>query len=125
MALYGVPRHIVLQLHYGRKGLIFFFSRGEAWHRLRNEDFSQVDLEYHSSTLVELIRQMMRTDPTQRLTIAEVESHPSVGRARAQMEVLRLELSTEGNTWRASPLASVAPGFLEEILGIDLMDTSS
>jgi len=101
-------------------------DQGEAWHRLRNEDFSQVDLEHHSQALVDLIRQMMRTDPTQRLTSAEVESYPPVGRARAQMEDLRLELSAQGkNIWGASPLASVPPGFLEEVLGTDSMDTSS
>jgi len=101
-------------------------DQGEAWHRLRNEDFSQVDLEHHSSMLVDLIRQMMRTDPTQRLTSAEVESYSPVGRARSRMEVLRLELSAQGrNSWGASPLASVPPGFLEEVLGVDSMDTSS
>ena len=78
-----------------------------------------------SQALVDLIQQMMRTDPTQRLTSAEVESYPPICRARARMEVLRLDLSAQDkNIWAASPLASVPPGFLEDILGTDLMDTS-
>jgi mitosis inhibitor protein kinase SWE1 len=102
-----------------------FFCRGEAWHRLRNEDFSQVHLE-HSQALVDLIQQMMRTDPTQRLTSAEVEFYPPICRARARMEVLRVELSAQNkNIWGASPLASVPPGFLEDILATDSMEVDN
>ena len=98
--------------------------RGEAWHRLRNEDFSQVDLRHYSKTLVDLIGQMMRTEPRERLKSSEVEWYPAVERARAGMERQRLELRKEGkNMWGGSPLASVPAGFLEEILG-ENMDTS-
>jgi len=101
--------------------------RGEAWHRLRNEDFSQVDLEHHSETLVGLIQATMRRDPAERLTIAEVCEHPVVSHARVKMETMRAELSERGmSVWGASPLAGVPEGFLEEILGEEgAMDTSA
>ena len=92
------------------------FCRGEGWQRLRREDFSQVDLEANSPELVELIRNMMRTDPGKRLTMAQVCAHPVVRRAREKMEALHEELKGS-STWGASPLASVGSGFLDEILG--------
>lgn len=109
---------------------LFFFSffgvfRGEAWHRLRNEDFSQVDLEHHSQALVDLIRQMMRNDPRLRFTSAEVYFYPPVSRARDQMDRMRSKLHAQGKSlWGASPLASVPEGFLREILEENEMDTS-
>ena len=103
---------------------VIFFFRGEAWHRLRNEDFSQVDLGDYSKVLVDLIRKMMRTEPRERLKIEEVELYPVVERARLGMERRRVELRKEGkNMWGGSPLASVPTGFLLEILG-ENMDTS-
>jgi len=121
----GAIPHVLSCTHTHFLTANFTFYRGEAWHRLRNEDFSQVDLDHHSQALVDLIQQMMRTDPTRRLTSAEVESYPPVCRARARMDVLHRELSAqEKNIWGASPLASAPSGFLEEILEADSMDTS-
>jgi mitosis inhibitor protein kinase SWE1 len=78
-----------------------------------------VDLEADSPELVELILDMMRTDPSKRPTIVQVCAHPVVRRAREKMEVLYDELKREGrSTWGASPLASVGSGFLEEILDL-------
>ena len=107
----------------GNARVSFYFVRGEAWHRLRNEDFSQVDLEDYSESLVELIHQTMKRDPAQRLTISEVWSLRAVVRTREKMETMRKELSAQGkSSWGASPLASVSEGFLDEIL--DNMDTT-
>lgn len=93
---------------------------------MRHEDFSQVDLD-DSPELLDLIRRMMRTEPTKRMSIDEVWSHPVVTRARQMMNGLRDELVERGeSTWLASPLAKVPTGFLEDILGREdgAMDTS-
>jgi mitosis inhibitor protein kinase SWE1 len=91
-------------------------TRGEAWHRLRREDFSQVDLE-RSPELLRLIQHMMRRDPTLRIDIHAVYGHPVVARARARMEQMYSAARAAGSSvFVASPLASVAEGFLEEIL---------
>lgn len=106
----------------------FWLNRGEGWQRLRREDFSQVDLDEDSPELVDLIQNMMRTDPAKRLTVVEVCAHPVVWRAREEMERMEEELRRAGkSTWGASPLASVPDGFLERILGReeDGMDTGA
>ncbi|KAF9526670.1 hypothetical protein CPB83DRAFT_857597 [Crepidotus variabilis] len=134
--LYLAPE--VLQGRYSKAADVFSFGmtiletatnivvpdQGEAWHRLRNEDFSQVDLDDDSDKLVKLIQQMMRRDPSLRLTIAEVWSHPPVRRARERMETKRAELASQGKSlWGSSPLASVPSDFLDDILDMS-MDTS-
>ncbi|PPQ93721.1 hypothetical protein CVT25_013061 [Psilocybe cyanescens] len=141
--LYLAPE--VLQGRYGKAADVFSFGmtiletasnivvpdQGEGWQRLRREDLSQVDLDEDSPELVDLIRNMMRTDPTNRMTMTEVCAHPVVRRAREEMESLRERLKSEGiDLWKASPLASVTGGFLGRILGRDedeevLMDTGA
>ena len=86
--------------------------RGEAWHRLRREDFSQVQFEA-SSELWELLKSMMRAAPALRIGIALVDTHPVVVRARRAMERMR---TMYGSVFGASPLGAVPPGFLTEIL---------
>ncbi|KAF8967937.1 hypothetical protein BDZ97DRAFT_1802034 [Flammula alnicola] len=137
--LYLAPE--VLQGRYGKAADMFSFGmtiletasnivvpdQGEGWQRLRREDFSQVDLEDDSPELVDLIRNMMRTEPAMRLTIEEVCGHPVVRRAREAMDSMRDALRSEGrSTWGASPLAGVPIGFLEDILDREegAMDTS-
>ncbi|KAF8161235.1 hypothetical protein B0H34DRAFT_700064 [Crassisporium funariophilum] len=126
--LYLAPE--VLQGRYGKAADMFSFGmtiletasnivvpdQGEAWHRLRREDFSQVDLD-DSPELLDIIQQMMRTDPGLRMSVKEVCEHPVVRRARGVME-RRLEEArmSGGSVFAASPLASVPSGFLEEIL---------
>ena len=88
-------------------------NRGEAWHRLRREDFSQVQFEA-SSELWELLKSMMRAAPALRIGIALVDTHPVVVRARRAMERMR---SQYGSVFGASPLGAVSDGFLDEILG--------
>lgn len=92
-------------------------DRGESWHRLRREDFSQVDLD-DSPELFKLIQQMMRTDPATRIDMQAIYAHPVVTRARQKMDMIRLTAKREGTAmYNASPLAGVADGFLEDILG--------
>lgn len=84
-----------------------------------------MNLDHHSHVLVDLIRQMMRTNPDERLTSGAVSLYPAVEQARNWMERLERELFEQGQSvWHASPLASVPAGFLREILGEELMDTS-
>ena len=87
--------------------------RGEAWHRLRREDFSQVELDA-SAELWELLKSMMRAAPALRIGIALVDTHPVVVRARRAMERMRTQW---GPVFGASPLGAVPEGFLDDILG--------
>ncbi|GLB37561.1 putative protein tyrosine kinase [Lyophyllum shimeji] len=127
--LYLAPE--VLQGRYSKAADVFSFGmtiletatnivvpdQGEAWHRLRREDFSQVDLD-QSPELLDMIRQMMRTEPSLRMSIHAVWAHPVVSRARAIMERMYIAAKRDGTSlFAASPLGSVHKGFLEEILG--------
>lgn len=95
---------------------LFDNSRGEAWHRLRREDFSQVDLD-ESPELLDMITQMMRTEASQRMSIYDIYEHSVVSRARGVMERLYAMAKRNGTSvFAASPLGSVHKGFLEEIL---------
>jgi mitosis inhibitor protein kinase SWE1 len=99
-----------------------FLGRGEPWHRLRQEDFGQVDLD-SSPELLQLIKSMMRTDPVLRLDAHSICAHPIVARARMAMERCYAEAKANGTSvFAASPLASVTESFLEEILGRPLLD---
>jgi len=92
--------------------------RGEAWHRLRREDFSQIDLQEQSRELVGLIKQMMRADPASRISARGTCDHYVVARARKAMERLIGDARREGESeFAGSPLGSVPVGFLEKILG--------
>lgn len=88
------------------------FNRGEAWHRLRREDFSQVELDA-SPDLWDLLKNMMRAAPALRIGIALVDTNPIVVRARRAMERMRAQY---GPVFGASPLGAVPDGFLDEIL---------
>ncbi|KAF8894006.1 hypothetical protein BD779DRAFT_1435579 [Infundibulicybe gibba] len=135
--LYLAPE--VLQGQYGKAADVFSFGmtiletasnivvpdQGEAWHRLRQEDFSQVDLDDRPE-LLDLIRQMMRTDPRLRINIDRVWDHPVVSRARAIMERVYLTAQENGTSvFAASPLAGVPSGFLEEVLGRRFVDSGA
>jgi len=105
--------------------LYFFFFRGQAWHRLRQEDFTQVDLD-GSPELLDLIKHMMRTDPTLRIDIHSIRAHPVVSRARAAAERAFAAAKRDGTSvFSASPLASVPAGYLEEILNRRIPDNAA
>jgi len=76
-----------------------------------------VDLD-ESPELLLLIRSMMRTNPTQRVDIHDINSHPVVLRTRVAMERMYAKAKSSGSSvFAASPLAGVPDGFLVEILG--------
>ncbi|KAF5393379.1 hypothetical protein D9757_000714 [Collybiopsis confluens] len=127
--LYLAPE--VLQGKYGKAADMFSFGmtiletasnivvpdQGEAWHRLRREDFSQVNLD-DSPEVLRLVRQMMRRDPSLRVGIHGVYNHPVVSRARVRMEQAYETAKRAGTSlFAASPLASVSEEFLPTILG--------
>ncbi|KAI0371183.1 hypothetical protein BV20DRAFT_1051922 [Pilatotrama ljubarskyi] len=123
--LYLAPE--VLQGRYGKAADVFSLGmtmleaasnivvpdQGEAWHRLRREDFSQVELDA-SPELWELLKSMMRAAPALRIGITLVDTHPVVVRARRAMERMRAQW---GPVFGASPLGAVPEGFLDDILG--------
>lgn len=93
-------------------------DQGEYWHRLRREDFSQVDGLSGSPELFGLIKDMMRADPRERLTAGAVHAHEVVARVRAATDREARTLRLRGESaFGASPLARAPDGFLEEVLG--------
>lgn len=78
----------------------------------------QVDLE-DSPELFDLIQRMMRTDPASRIDVQAIYHHPIVSRARTSMERELLSAKKTGipSKYAGSPLATLAAGFLDEILG--------
>ncbi|KAG5652393.1 hypothetical protein H0H81_005150 [Sphagnurus paluster] len=129
----------VLQGRYGKEADIFSFGmtilesatnivvpdQGDGWHRLRQEDFAQVELE-NSPELLDMIRQMMRTEPTLRISVHDVYNHPVVSRARAIMERLYVAAKRDGTLlFEASPLGRVDDGFLKEILCLGTEDSGA
>lgn len=93
------------------------FCRGDTWHQLRQEDFSQIDLD-DSPELLALIKSMMKTDPAQRVDIRTICANPVISRARSEMERAFVQAKTSGSSlFAASPLAGVSDNFLDTILG--------
>ncbi|KAF7306178.1 hypothetical protein HMN09_00773100 [Mycena chlorophos] len=88
----------VLQGRYGKAADVFSFGmtmletasnivvpdQGDSWLRLRQEDFSQIEMD-DMPELFELIRAMLRTEPEARIDIEGVCEHAVVSRARAAM----------------------------------------
>jgi len=94
-------------------------NRGEPWHRLRQDDLSQVDLPADTSPeLRGLLVALLRSDPGARIDSGEVCAHPVVVRTRGAMERLMEEAQrADEPSFAASPLAGVPVGFLAEVLG--------
>ncbi|KAG8785435.1 hypothetical protein FRC15_001348 [Serendipita sp. 397] len=93
---------------------------GTPWHKLRHEDFDDVNLEGTSAVLVRLIRGLMRTDPTKRLTIDQVCGASIVGRARTWMNAKRAEAKRGGRSAIfGSPLAEEGAGFVKDVLRVE------
>jgi len=89
------------------------FGRGEAWHNLRQDNFEQVELN-DCPELLELIKSMMWSNPTDRWDVHQIRSHIVVSRARDAMESARM---MGGPAFGGSPFASVPDSFLGTILG--------
>lgn len=64
--------------------------------------------------LVELLKGMMRSEPSLRLDACQVYNHPVIARVRASMDAVRENL---GSRFESSALASVSAGWLQEMLG--------
>lgn len=58
-------------------------DNGPAWHKLRSNDFTDVDLSRLSSPLVELLTGMLDKSPDRRLTIDDVLAQSTVARLAA------------------------------------------
>ena len=97
--------------------MVAAFGRGEAWHNLRQDNFEQVELD-DCPELLELIKSMMRSNPTNRLDVHQIRSHLVVSRARDAME----SAGRAGRPAFRSPLASVPDSFLGSILGRNSRD---
>ncbi|KAF7361768.1 hypothetical protein MVEN_00521000 [Mycena venus] len=110
----------VLQGRYGKAADVFSFGmtmletasnmvvpdQGEAWLRLRREDYSQIDSVDDMPELFGLIQQMMRADPEMRIPVENICGHPVVARAREWM-----------GQYNEPPLAPPSAEFLCDILG--------
>ncbi|PVG02484.1 kinase-like protein [Serendipita vermifera] len=93
---------------------------GAPWHKLREEDFDDVHFDGMSGVLVHMIRSLMRTDPTKRLTMEQVCGGSIVSRAREWMNAKRAEAVERGQSvMLGSPLAEEKEGFVREILGVE------
>ena len=99
-------------------------DQGDAWHRLRQDDFVQVDFTALSTQLVTLLEGMLCSQPARRLTADQVTSHPVIRCAREHMDYMR----TTSGVLAGSPLVGASEDWLERILGSadedDSMDTS-
>lgn len=95
-------------------------DRGPPWHKLRQEEFSDVHFAGLSGALVKMIRNLMRTDPGRRVTVQTVCNDPVVCRARAWMTKRREEAIRDGlPIILGSPLAEERDGFVRDILGVE------
>ena len=103
--------------------LMSILCRGDSWHRLREQDFSQVEGFTECSTALQtLIASMMSKDPASRPSADDIYSHVVITRARSRMDALLEELRACGESspevlFKASPLAAVDESFLSDILG--------
>ncbi|QRV79083.1 mitosis inhibitor kinase SWE1 [Ceratobasidium sp. AG-Ba] len=100
-------------------------AMGEPWHKLRNDDFSDVDLEGFSPELISIISSMMRRDASQRPSMSLVCAHECIVRTESIMtRAIEQARASSTNVFRASPFGSEGPAFLEEVLGRGQMDMS-
>ncbi|GBE81461.1 predicted protein [Sparassis crispa] len=126
----------VLQGRYGRAADVFSLGmtmletatniivpdQGDAWHRLRHEDFVQVEAELGalSVTLQAVLKGMLRMEPARRVGSDMLARHPVVRRARSAMDGLR---ARQGDVFEASALGPVQDGFLSSIITGNDWDT--
>jgi mitosis inhibitor protein kinase SWE1 len=73
-----------------------FVFRGSPWHKLRHEDFSEIDVDNESGSLFEVIKGMMRKEVAKRMTIEQVYWQQEVRDARERMGAMREKLVSLG-----------------------------
>ncbi|UZJ54987.1 hypothetical protein CBS101457_004307 [Exobasidium rhododendri] len=59
-------------------GNVVLPDNGEAWQKLRNDDFSDVDLTTISVSLNRLVRACLQSDPDERPTAKDIQMHPVI-----------------------------------------------
>jgi hypothetical protein len=58
-------------------------DNGTPWRKLREDDFSDVDLGHISDELVNVIVHLLSSDPVSRTTIEELQQHPVLSKMQA------------------------------------------
>jgi len=84
---------------------------GDAWHKLRSEDLSGVEMSTLSEPLRQLVQVMMSSHPDDRPTMEQVCAHPVVSKVRAAMDAV-----ADLPGMAASPLHPEPDSFLEAVL---------
>lgn len=85
--------------------------RGDAWHRLRNDHFEQIDFSQISTELAELLKNMMRSDPARRIDAVSIYDHPIMTQVRLAMDKAR----DERPGFKGSALSGEHDGWVDEI----------
>ncbi|KAF8757182.1 Protein tyrosine kinase [Rhizoctonia solani] len=102
-------------------GNIIVPAMGEPWHKLRNDDLSDVELDGFSPEIVDFIATMMRRDASRRPTMKDACDHGCITRTHTLMmraiENAKKPGAGPTDVFRASPFGSEGPAFLEEVLG--------
>lgn len=57
-------------------GNVILPDNGEPWQKLRNDDFSDVDLSMISTSLIKLIEACLNSNPEKRPTAQDIQNHP-------------------------------------------------
>ncbi|PWN51402.1 hypothetical protein IE53DRAFT_51846 [Violaceomyces palustris] len=66
-------------------GNILLPDNGEPWQKLRNDDFSDLDLSFLSPTMLRMIEKLLNSKPQERPTIEEIDGHPVLDVVRSRM----------------------------------------
>lgn len=85
--------------------------RGDAWHRLRRDQFEQIDFSQVSTELAELLKNMMRSDPARRIDAIGIYDHPIMTEVRLAMD--RAREARPG--FKGSALSGERDGWVDEI----------
>lgn len=87
-------------------------DNGEEWHHLRSDNFSCVDMSHLTDELVGLIKALMRADPDQRITTAELAEHPVISLLHQLREVgIKRESRSDSS---ADATSAEMPAIVEE-----------
>lgn len=121
-----VPGQYVVFSTFLRDTVVSLNPRGEEWHILRQEDFSQINIAGGSYELFSLIQKMMRADPAGRPDVRDICEHGVVARARNAMDDALYAISHShsegGDVFPASPLGRCTFDLEAGEEGADAMD---